>query len=170
MTRALLVCCVVVTSLSCAGGEAALDGGSDAGELPEEERQDFPVVLGTGEGEFLSLDEGDPLILTRGFQGLQHVAASVRAWEIPEERYPVAVDLLRVSDGASVAEPASTRVPLLEAPGEEYVEIVGLRAVVEDPSDIVGQEARLRVTVEGPGGLTSVASHVGVVEWAPGEG
>lgn len=159
---------VVTLLLAACVGCALPEGEGDAGASPDDlirDRQDFPLELGTGEVDFVVLDEGAGLLLVRGFQGLQHVAASVRAWDIPEERYPVSVELFRVEDGEQVSEPASTRVPL-RASDDGYVEIVGLRAVVEDPAAIVGQQARLRVEVTGPDGLMASASHVGVVQWA----
>lgn len=155
---------LLALALSACGQATGAPGAGEQGEDPD--RQDFPLELGAGEAAFRPLADGEPFRLVPGFQGLQHVLGSVRAWDIPEDRYVVSLELVREEDGEQVSEPARTRVPLLEQAGG-YVEITGLRAVVPAPAAVVGEPAWLRVEVVGPDDAIARARARAVVEWAP---
>jgi hypothetical protein len=150
---------------ACALGACAPPSSSepDAGApLPS----DFPLELGTGRETFQPLADGDTVYLEAGFQGLQHVLASVRSDALAEGRYMTDFSLVH-TDGTRLSEASRVRAPYADAGGE--VSLTGYRVVVGDDTvdAAVGAQAVLRVVVEdGEGGQAADERRV-QVEWAP---
>jgi hypothetical protein len=140
-------------------GPAGEGEGEGEGEAP------FVVELGSGRERFVPLADGDTAFLERGFQGAQHVLVSVRAEDLPEDRYLVNFELVR-DDGLLLSEPSRVRVPFES--NEAGAQITGYRLVVgnEKLEDALGSTATLSATVEADLGSSGDERQV-EVELAP---
>ncbi|MFO0626406.1 MAG: hypothetical protein U0325_12405 [Polyangiales bacterium] len=121
MNRARVVLAAALAALSaCGAGDTAGDGGACRA-------QGASAELGTGTNSsfanYRRLADGDPVYITPGAQGAQHVWIQVRARGMDPSRPRVSVRALRASDGRVLGE-LRLRVDLAAAP--EDPSLVGL--------------------------------------------
>lgn len=162
--RARSLALVVVAVSACAPPPDEPD--ADAGPAPTTIENAFEIELGTGRETFQPLDDGDTIYLEAGFQGAQHVLASVRV-ALPEGRYLSDFTLVR-ADGTQLSEPSRVRVPYAES-APEGAALLGYRVVVgnDEVDNAVGEDATLQVVVEDADGGAALDERDVHVEWAP---
>jgi hypothetical protein len=125
------------------------------------------VILEVGSGlEFTPIESSSVLSLARGGQGGQHVFVSLRAWDMSVYRNTVELSLERVSDGRRVSFDYEVRLrfdPPMAA-GEPAL-LEGLLLQVRDPSEVIGQEVRLKASIESDEGHRASDTRTATVEW-----
>jgi len=134
---------------------------------PEPVPEGPPVILEVGSGlEFTPIESGTVLHLVRGSQGGQHVYVSLRAWDMSVYRNTVELSLERVSDGkrVSVGYEVKLRFDAPMAAGEPAL-LEGLLLVVPDASAAVGQQVRLKASIESDEGHKASDTRTTTVEW-----
>ena len=134
---------------------------------PEPGPEGPPVILEVGSGlEFTPIEAGSVLPLSRGNQGGQHVYVSLRAWDMTVYRNTVELSLERVSDGQRVSANYEVRLSF-DAPtaaGEPAL-LEGLLLVVPDAYTALGQEVRLKASIESDEGHLASDTRTATVEW-----
>ncbi len=135
---------------------------------PEPEPVGPPVRLEVGHGlEFTPIEAGTVLELHRGTQGGQHVYVSLRAWDMPVYRNTVELTLERVSDGRQLSADYEVKLRFDAPMGEgEPALLEGLLLVVRNPSDVIGQQVRLKASIESEDGHQGSDSRTATVDWA----
>lgn len=142
-----------------------------------EERTDFPVDVGFGWQPWVSYHEYGELPMERGFQGGQHINASIRTYGLEPQpgAYICSIDLVGPSGEADgfddingdceVGTPAELEISAPADLAEDSVIAPWLRLVV--PGDLDGQERELRVQIETPDGQIGRAWVKAPVTWMP---
>ena len=153
--------------------------------IPEwEEQSDYTLSLGYGWDIYTSYDDLGELQLQRGFQGGQHLNASVRAHEDQVGQInnltctTWLVDKSKSEDDNVVIEPYTEEcefmtvqdmfydeVPEDVAPGTLF--LPWLQLYVESPNVVLGKELELRVEIASPDGQIGRAWFNGPVTWMP---
>lgn len=152
--------------------------------LPEwQEQSDYSVTMGYGWDEFTSYDELGELQLQRGFQGGQHLNASLRATGVQDLNGLVCtlwvVDPTAAEEEQVVIEPHITECEFMtvgemfayqtvpEGMDPDTAFMPNLSIYVESPSAVLDRNLELRVEVVSPGGETGRAWYNGDVTWMP---
>lgn len=111
------------------------------------------VELGTGEWEFVPLEDEAEVELVLGAQGGYHVWTSFRAEGLSPEDVTLEIET-QPADGSLPAE--RSRVPVdLEAADDGTLELVGWPAILSEPGCVVDRMLRLRVTLTDARGATA---------------
>lgn len=130
----------------------------------------FAFEVGVGSGALEVYEEGDPVPVESGFQGGQHVNASLRTVELEDGAEGMYTAWLVAADGETVIdEPVSFDAVFYADPGRSggHVYVYGGRVIVEQTDLIIGQDVELRVQVTLSDGRIGRAWHRGVGEWLP---
>jgi hypothetical protein len=126
----------------------------------------FSLELGQGE-QFTPISEGDPLLMLHGFQGIQHIPVSLRAWNLSPLSATVDLSLVLEDSGERLSQPSHVRLSF--SPGntpDDPAELDGLLLVIPD-SPPVGQTVRLTASVQSASGEVVNDSRTGPLQWAP---
>lgn len=122
------------------------------------------VILGTGETEFVALTDGvDDLPLARGIQGGQHVWGALRVTGLDWTNLTATWEL-RDEDGDKATETTTIRQSLNhctrsdDACEQGMGEIVAVTVIMDDPSDVRGQELSMQVEVTDEDGRAATAT------------
>lgn len=130
----------------------------------------FPLDVGVGYGEYDFHEEGDPVPLERGFQGGQHVNASLRAPDLEPQDASFVGWLWDPVNETVLADPVDFETSLEDGAfyslPEGAVYALGATLFVDDPS-IVGREAEIRVQLTLADGRVGRAWYRGTVDWLP---
>jgi hypothetical protein len=151
---------LVATGTACGPASEGADAGASVGDA-------FALELGTGRETFRPLVDGDTVFLERGFQGAQHVLASVHV-ALEEGRYLSDFALVR-DDGVQLSEPSRARVPFAARDDGDGAQLTGYRVVVgdDDVEAAVLRQATLSVVVEDADGGSARDERSVFVAWAP---
>jgi hypothetical protein len=133
--------------------------------MPDLDREPW-CELGTGDVEFVPLQDGDEVGVVGGIQGGDHIWGSARVVGVDWTEVTLVFELLD-EDGALVT-PSSTLIGELphctrsdEACEDGMGETVGFPVIVERVSDVVGDDITMTLTVTDREGRT--ATHAIVV-------
>jgi len=121
----------------CAGLAAGCGGGAAPGEGWAE--------LGTGEWEFVPIEDGQDVPLVAGSQGGHHVWASLRTEGLDPDRVMLEIET-QPADGSMPPEVSRVPVPFepMEAGGAR---LLGWPAVLSEPGCVVDRMLRVTVTL-----------------------
>ena len=123
------------------------------------------LLLGTGEGELVALDDGDPLRVVSGCQGGRHVLVSLRAERVEATRARITI-ALTADDGAALALPFDVSLTLAQVGGAS--ELTGV-LVLLDLVELIGRlgtEVTLSATLTIDGATLTASTRVRLVEGA----
>jgi hypothetical protein len=131
------------------------------------------LEVGTGEQEFEPFEDGDTVPLIRGPQGAQHVAVSVRVFELDPRGTVLDLRLTRDRDGMVVSQNFVVRVSLEPVEGSPgLAQAWGMTLVVPEPDQAIGEALTLRVQIteraDAGGRVLEVERHL-FTDWAPSE-
>ena len=139
--------------------------GDDAGSMPDgggiegDAAGAARVELGTGNSGFISIPADAPTLeLVAGTQGLWHVEATVRFWDLEPDQLTLEYFATPVGASAPVNVPAAYRLTRARVvpEGDHWLRLGDL--IVFDitmPSDVVGRDVELVVRMTEPGGRSA---------------
>ena len=125
--------------------------GAGCAEAPPHESA--AIELGTGSWRFEPLEDGQEVELVRGAQGGWHMWISVRVRGLEGDALPLRLTMQPADESAPPSE-TEIRLRLDLADDEGWRKLVGYTGVVNEPSCLVGELMRVRVSTPMDDGTT----------------
>jgi len=134
-------------------------------DVPDLDRDPF-VQLGTGEVEFVPLEEGDDVGVVHGIQGGDHIWGSARATGVDWRELSMRWELLDDEDGQPLSEPSLLITSMVQCPVSDagcsrgMGETVGFPVLVDDVGDVVSDDVIMKITIEDAEGRSATDEYV----------